>query len=79
GYELYDKALVAVEIEERDDYLKQMLQLAKEDFWVTGTISTPASFAVVSDKFMNIPDTQPDCWPYPQPGQLHCETFWIKG
>ncbi len=78
GYRLYDQALGAVEAEERDGYLKQMLQLAKEDFWVIGTISTPPSFAVVSNKFKNIPDTQPDCWPYPQPGQLHSESFWIE-
>ena len=78
GYQLYQKALGAVDIAERDGFLKQMLQLAKEDFWVIGTISTPDSYAVVSDRFMNAPDSQPDAWPYPQPGQMHCETFWMK-
>jgi peptide/nickel transport system substrate-binding protein len=78
GYTLYDKALAAVSIQQRDSYLREMLKLAKSDFWVIGTISTPVSYAVVSDKFMNVPKTQPDCWPYPQPGQLHCEMLWLK-
>lgn len=78
GLALYNKAIAAVDSKQRDDFLKQMLALAKEDFWVIGTISTPESFAVVKNSFMNVPDSQPDAWPYPQPGQQHSEIFWIK-
>lgn len=78
GYALYRAALAAVDADDRDAKLKQMLQLAKRDFWVIGTISTPPSYAVVSDKFKNVAETQPDCWPFPQPGQLHSETFWLS-
>jgi peptide/nickel transport system substrate-binding protein len=77
-FTLYRDALATPDDKERDDLFKEILNIARDQFYVIGTTLSLPTYAVLSNKFRNVPEVQPDCWPYPSPGQVHSEQFWIE-
>ena len=43
-----------------------------------GTVLALPTYQLKTDNFHNVPATQPDCWPYPSPGQMLSEQFYIS-
>jgi hypothetical protein len=45
---------------------------------VIGTTLSLPTYSIKANNFNNVPAVQPDCFPYPSPGQVHSEQFWIS-
>jgi peptide/nickel transport system substrate-binding protein len=54
--ELYDKVLLTTDRDEQVTHTKEILKIAKDNFWVLGTVLTPMSYGIASEKFRNIPE-----------------------
>ena len=76
-FELYRDALATPDDNERDEMFREILSIAADEFYVIGTTISLPTYAIKSNNFHNVPEVQPDCWPYPSPGQVHTEQFWI--
>jgi peptide/nickel transport system substrate-binding protein len=58
--------------------MKEILRIAKEQFFVMG-ISLPApSFGIVKNSYGNVPDTMFDAYNWPQPAAAKPEQFFIR-
>jgi peptide/nickel transport system substrate-binding protein len=73
--ELYWDLLVTPDLEERKSLLRQILQIAKEQFYVIGTVRVARTYGIVKDNFHNVPKLIPEAsvfnTPYPvQPAQF---------
>jgi peptide/nickel transport system substrate-binding protein len=77
-FELYRDAMATPDDAERDDLFREILEIAADEFFVIGTTLSLPTYAIKANNFHNVPVQQPDCWPYPSPGQVHCEQFWIS-
>lgn len=75
--ELYDKLLVTVGTDAQNEIMKEILQIAQEEFWVMGTFRGPPGYGVCKNKFRNVPQEYWGSWLYPNPGPFHpCQFFW---
>lgn len=52
---LYDKILLTTDRDEQIQHTKEILQIAKENFLVMGTVLTPPSYGIATNKFRNVP------------------------
>lgn len=67
-FRLYDLALASPDVEVQTKYLKQALEIAKEQFYTIG-IATPAmGYAIANKDLRNIFEPMPGAWQYPTPG-----------
>jgi len=77
--ELYDKLLTTPGTEAQNAIMKEILQIAQEQFWVMGTFRGGPGYSVVKNKFRNVPAVYWGSWLYPDPGPLNpCQFFWDK-
>lgn len=77
-FELYRAALATPDDNERDEMFREILNIAQQEFYVLGTTLSLPTYSIKANNFHNVPKVQPDCWPYPSPGQVHCEQFWMS-
>jgi peptide/nickel transport system substrate-binding protein len=52
---LYDQIRATTNRDEQVAHTKALLEIAKENFWVMGTVLTPVSYGIASEKFRNVP------------------------
>ena len=75
--ELYDKLLITPELKDQNELMKQILQIAQEQFWGLGIYVGGPGYAVVKNKFRNVPEQYWGSWLYPNPGPLNpCQFYW---
>ncbi len=75
--ELYDQLLVTPDLESQNEIMKQILQIAQEQFWVMGTYVGAPGYAVCKNKFRNVPGRYWGAWLYPNPGPFNpCQFYW---
>jgi peptide/nickel transport system substrate-binding protein len=74
----YRDALATPDDDERDELLAEVIQIAADGFYVIGTVLALPPYQLKTDNFHNVPATQPDCWPYPSPGQMLSEQFYMS-
>jgi ABC-type transport system substrate-binding protein len=75
---LYRKALATPDRKERDRLMKQILAIAKEQFYVIGISLSPLGFGIVKNNFHNVPSKMPGAYQYPDPAPVNPEQFYIK-
>jgi peptide/nickel transport system substrate-binding protein len=75
---LNDRWKSAPNAKEADDLLRQILQLAADEFEVIGTVSTPRAPGIVSKRLMNVYDKMPWAWPYATPADSLPQQYWFK-
>ncbi|GAB2882804.1 ABC transporter substrate-binding protein [Uliginosibacterium flavum] len=63
---------------EADGYLRQILQLAADEFEVIGTISTPKVLGVLSKRLVNVNEKMPWAWPYATPAASLPQQYFYK-
>jgi len=69
----------AAGLEEQEEIMKQVLEIAEEQFWVMG-ISLPTNgFGIVKNNFHNVPPVMPGAWSYPTPAPTNPEQYFITG
>lgn len=57
--------------EERSALFREVLDAAKEQFYVIGVSLPPLSYGIATNDMGNVPDKQPYSWIYPTPGPMH--------
>jgi peptide/nickel transport system substrate-binding protein len=76
--ELYQQLRITPDEAKQTELMKEILRIAKEEFYVIG-ISLPApSFGIVKNSYGNVPDTMFDAYNWPQPAAAKAEQFFIR-
>jgi peptide/nickel transport system substrate-binding protein len=74
--ELY-RQLQASPPDAQADLMRQILDIAAEEFYVIG-VSLPApGYGIVRNNFHNVPASMPDAWLYPSPAPTNPEQYFI--
>lgn len=73
---LYDSVLASPDPEAQSRAMKEILEIAAQQFYVFG-VSLPAdSYGVVRNAMVNVSKTMPNSWGYPTPGPTNPEQFF---
>lgn len=75
--ELYWQLIKTPTLEGRKQLFRQILQIAKEQFYAIGTIRTPDSYGIVKNDFHNVPKKLPESHIFNTPATGNPET-WYK-
>ncbi|MGN6360550.1 MAG: ABC transporter substrate-binding protein [Thermomicrobiales bacterium] len=77
--DLYDQIVITADANKQKDLMKQILDIAAEQFWIMG-ISTPSEgYGLVKNDFHNVPDHMfSSVQEYCNPGAAMPEQFYIK-
>ncbi|GAA5172151.1 ABC transporter substrate-binding protein [Viridibacterium curvum] len=76
--QLNDQWKVAKSPAEADELLKQILQLAADEFEVIGTVATPKVPGIVSKRLVNVFDSMPWAWPYATPAGSLPQQYYFR-
>lgn len=74
--ELWKKVTETSSQEEQQKYMKEIMQIAKENFYVIGTVEAMPAGVVVSNKLHNVPENMPQSWNFPTPGPMRMSQLW---
>ena len=75
--DLYRK-LVASPPEQQGELMRQILDIAAEEFYVIGISLPTPGFGIVKNTFHNVPASMPGAWIYPTPAPTNPEQFFIE-
>lgn len=65
-FELYDQVQATTDRAKQVELTKEILKIAKDNFWVMGTVLTPASYGIAGERFRNIPEPVDPAQPFYQ-------------
>jgi len=66
--ELYDQLKASGDTKKQDDLMKQILQIAQEQFYAIGIALPTNGYGIVKNNFKNVPKIMPGAWLFPNPG-----------
>ncbi len=66
--ELYDQLKATGDTKKQDDLMKQILQIAQEQFYAIGIALPTNGYGIVKNNFKNVMKTMPGAWLFPNPG-----------
>ncbi|MDB5888202.1 MAG: peptide transporter, partial [Rhodocyclales bacterium] len=75
---LYEKWMVANQQKEADDLLKQIFELAADEFDVLGTVGPTKLTGVRNSRLTNVVDNMPSSWAYPTPAPVLPQQWFYK-
>jgi peptide/nickel transport system substrate-binding protein len=74
--ELYDKVGGTTDEQQQSAYLKEIIAIAKDQFYVIGTVRETQKYFLVRNNFHNVPEPMLESWLYPTPGPTQpCQYF----
>lgn len=76
--ELYDQIKASGDYETQLELMREIVEIAKDQFYVIGLSSSPPGYGIVKDNFHNVPESMPGSWQYPTPAPTHPEQYWIE-
>lgn len=76
-FELYWELTRTADVDKQKDLFRQILQIAKEQFYVIGTVRIPKTFAIVKNNFHGVPKVIPEAPVYNTPYPVQPAQFWI--
>jgi peptide/nickel transport system substrate-binding protein len=76
--ELYAQLKLTADPAEQRELMKQVLQIAKEEFLVIGTLLSVNGYGIVKTNMANVPDVMFAATEWPQPGAARPEQFFYK-
>ncbi|MBD1557594.1 ABC transporter substrate-binding protein [Vibrio sp. S9_S30] len=56
--------------------MRQIMEIAKENFYVIGTVESLPVGVVVNNKLRNVPENMPQSWTFPTPGPMRMSQLW---
>jgi ABC-type transport system substrate-binding protein len=74
--DLYRQLLGTADEKKQSDLMKQILQLAADQFWAIGLSVPVKGYGIVRNDFHNLPKQQLGAWLYPDPGPLNPAQFF---
>ncbi|ODT82231.1 MAG: hypothetical protein ABS76_08210 [Pelagibacterium sp. SCN 64-44] len=79
SYDLYRSMLATADTAEQDEYVKQFLQQAADNFFAIGIAEPLDGYGIVSNRVHNLPlEGMFDSFEYPQPAPAKLETLWLN-
>ena len=76
--ELYDQIKATGDLELQNELMKEIIAIAKDQFYMIGISSSPPGYGIVKNNFHNVPTTMPGSWNYPTPAPTNPEQYWIE-
>ncbi len=76
--ELYQTIQATASEEEKEKMMKEILQIAADEFWVIGICSTTPGYGIVKNNFMNVPLEMFSWWPCRNPAQTNPEQYYME-
>jgi len=74
--DLYNQLQATVDTDKQLQLMKQIIDIAADQFYVIGLNRSPNTFGVVKNNFHNVPSTMPNSWSYPEPAPTNpCQYF----
>jgi peptide/nickel transport system substrate-binding protein len=73
--ETYNQILQTMSDEKKKELFGKIIAANEENLWVIGLVHDPPDYYVVAKNMYNIPKTDFQSWPYPNPGPIHPEQF----
>ncbi|NOZ27672.1 MAG: ABC transporter substrate-binding protein [Chloroflexi bacterium] len=74
--ELYDQLKATGDPDKQADLMKQILEIAADQFYVIGISLPPKGYGIVKNNFHNVPKVMPGSWLYPNPAPTNpCQYF----
>lgn len=75
--ELYDRLTESPDGDERRSLLKEILSIAKEEFYVIGTGLPTSDYGIVNRNLRNVVEPMPQLWVYPTPAPSRPERYFF--
>ncbi|MCD6290000.1 MAG: ABC transporter substrate-binding protein, partial [Anaerolineae bacterium] len=74
--ELYDQLKATGDPDKQAELMKQILEIAADQFYVIGISLNPRGYGIVKNNFHNVPKVMPGSWLYPNPAPTNpCQYF----
>lgn len=76
--DLYRQILATTDPAEQETLMKQILEIAKEQFWVMSVAGRPTGeYGIVANRVRNVPERMPSSWQSAGIGLVQPDHFWI--
>lgn len=75
--ELYDQVKKTGDADAQRDLMKQIIEIAKDNFYTIGVCTEADSYAICNNDLRNVPDTMPWEWMYPHPAPSNPCAWWF--
>ncbi len=76
--ELYDQVKATADQDEQVRLMNEILEIAADEFYVIGISTEPEGFAILTNRFKNVPASMPGAWLYPDPSPTNPEQYFIE-
>ena len=76
--DLYGQILSTGDLAKQNELMREILAIAKDQFYVIGVSSSPPGYGIVKNTFRNVPTSMPGSWNYPTPAPTNPEQYWIS-
>jgi len=76
--ELYREMQRTADYEEQVDKMEEILEIAKDQFYMIGLVLRPNNFGIAKNNFRNVPDEIFHSWMYPNPGPTNPEQYYFS-
>jgi peptide/nickel transport system substrate-binding protein len=77
--ELYDQLVSTGDAMRQAELMREILDIAAEEFYVIGIALPTPEFRVVRNNFRNVPEVAPAAWLFPDPGPYNPPQFFFEG
>ena len=74
--QLYDEIKTSPDLAKQKDLMKQILDIAADEFYVIGISTEPDGYGIVKNNFHNVPASMPWSWIYPHPAPVNPPQFF---
>jgi len=77
--ELYAQVQATSDPDEQIQFMRELLDVTEEQFYIIGTARQPVSVGIAKNNFRNVPESMPLTWYYQGPGPTNPEQYFITG
>ncbi|MCO5731152.1 ABC transporter substrate-binding protein [Rhizobium sp. SSA_523] len=74
-FKLFDEARSTADIDKRGAIMKQLFDLAADEFETVGICLAVGGFGIIRNNLRNVPEKEPDSWSWPNPGPALPQQF----
>jgi len=76
---LYNRIKTTGDTKLQAQLMKELLTIAKDQFYVMGINSPVAGYGIAKNNFRNVPKSQPGSWKFPNPAPVNPQLFFFEG
>jgi peptide/nickel transport system substrate-binding protein len=76
--DLYNELRLTADRDEQARLFREILAIAKEQFWAIGTVLQPENYGIKANNFHNVPEPIPEAYLYLTPAPARPEQFFIE-